>query len=424
MLTEYARVTAAAAELGNTIDWQVAVIDYFEEDLQQAISSPISILTYETRLREFMAWLTETFGVEKFVLINHRSDTRALTAAGGAPWLRAAHVAIARDTANVGIVDFEGEDVGIAGDHGSTDVKFLSLPAYIKGGKTIGAMIQRLNSGVSTAATNGGFPVYIYLGDSTAVGQATSAWTLALGSERISGPTVGSLVRPTNQKIWNRVANDLQTYTPHTNSNTSGSVTATAAHDLSIMAALGELHPNGFALVKRGSNSSALATQLSAYSAGSGGRWAKSVAQHYPELQADFADCVAYINETLGLQADMRGAFVSLGTNDQSASGGAAFAAALPEFCEDLWTDFGTRTGGEKFPIAWRLPQTGIAPEIPAEIALVRGALLDLEAAEPQLVVVNVDDLERDRSDNLHETPESAVVCGDRMVAKLRTRAI
>jgi hypothetical protein len=54
----------------------------------------------------------------------------------------------------------------------------------------------------------------------------------------------------------------------------------------------------------------------------------------------------------------------------------------------------------------------------------VRGALLDLEAAEPQLVVVNVDDLERDRSDNLHETPESAVVCGDRMVTKLRTRAI
>ena len=29
--------------------------------------------------------------------------------------------------------------------------------------------------------------------------------------------------------------------------------------------------------------------------------------------------------------------------------------------------------------------------------------LLDLEAAESQLVVVNVDDLERDRSDNLHE---------------------
>lgn len=424
MLLEYARVTAAATALGNTIDWQVAVIDYFEEDLQQAIASPFTILTYETRLREFMAWLTTTFGVEKFVLINHRSDTRALTAAGGAPWLRAAHVAIARDTANVGIVDFEGEDPGIAGDHGSADIKFLSLPAYIKGGKTIGAMIQRLNAGVSVAETNGGFPVYIYLGDSTAVGQATSAWTLALGSERISGPTVGSLVRPTNQKIWNRVANDLQTYTPHTNSNTSGSVTATAAHDLSIMAALGELHPNGFALVKRGSNSSALATELSTYSAGSGGRWMKSANQHYPELQADFADCVAYINETLGMQADMRGAFITLGTNDQSAIGGAAFAAALPGFCEDIWTDFGTRTGGEKFPISWRLPQTGIAPEIPAELALVQGALLDLEAAESQLVVVNVDDLERDRSDNLHETPESAVVCGDRMVTKLRTRAI
>lgn len=275
-----------------------------------------------------------------------------------------------------------------------------------------------------SSSFSGGFPIYIYLGDTMAVGTATSEWTMALGSVRISGPTPGSLVRPSNQKIWSEVANALHVYTPHTNSNTSGSVTTTAAHDLSIMAALGELHPDGFALVKRGSIASSLATEFVAYSAGGGGRWAKSASQHYQEMQQIFADCVNWINQTMGRQADMRGAFVTLGTSDMQADGGAAFASALPQFCEDLWADFSTRTGGEKFPISWRVPQNGTAADDAVQMALIRTALSDLVEAEPQFQAVDVDDLERDRTDDLQETPESAVVCGDRMVTALRTKAI
>jgi len=59
-----------------------------------------------------------------------------------------------------------------------------------------------------------------------------------------------------------------------------------------------------------------------------------------------------------------------------------------------------------------------------AEAVRVRAALADYAAVDAQFEVVNVDDLERLSTDNIHETPESAIIDGQRLVAALQTVAI
>jgi hypothetical protein len=274
-----------------------------------------------------------------------------------------------------------------------------------------------------------GLPLYLMLGDSIAVGEIETSWTTNSNSPELSGPNPPSLLRPTNQIIWNRGTGVGETYLPHTNSNTSGSVNGApfAGPDLSIMAELGKRHPSGFILVKRGSYSSTLAASGLAYDSvtGNGGRWTKAANEHYPQLLQDFQNAVQWVNTVLGKQVDVRGAFVILGHNDQAvAGGGAVFASALPQFCQDLWDDFSTRTDGSKFPVMFRQPQDTVTGTVAAQMELVRAAIQERADAEPQFAAIDVDGLEVDRVDGLHETPETAVETGRRMVAALRLRAL
>lgn len=429
---ELVRVTAAAAARGNTIDWQYAIIDFSMNDVELAISDPPSILQYETRLRQMIAWLRSSAALNnatlKVILISHRSDLRAIGAPGGAAYTRGVHSNIAADTDGVAILDCEGYRVSGVGLAETEEKQYYAQAEYFRMGKELARTIQRLANG-DPVASEGGFPVYLMLGDSIWVGEATSTWTLNSNSPSISGPTPGFLLRPDNQKVWNRGSSVLEVYLPHTNSNTSGSITGTAGPDLSIMAELGDLHPDGFALIKRAAFGAGMAEGAGDYDSGTGngGRWIKSAEEHYPELQADFAGAVAYINEVIGKQADMRGAFVSLGHNDNQApsgTGGTSFAAFIRSFCNDLWADFSTRTSGRKFPIVWRRPQPDAFSADPVRIAQVRAALEAQANRESQFRVVDVDGLERDRDDNLHETPETAVTTGRRMVVALRRVAI
>ena len=430
-LAELVRVDAAATARGNTIDWAYAIIDLSMADLVAAGSNPLLILTYEDRLREMIAWLRSAAVTDNpdlgIVLVNHRSDMWSTTAAGGAPFFRAMHVSIAADTDHVAIVDMEGARIGVqvgVADTPATEVKYYAQAEYFRMGDLISEAIERLRLG-TPATPSGGFPVYLSFGDSIFVGEATAAWVLASNSTAISGPTVGSLLRPSNQKVWNRQTGVLETFLPGTNSNTSGSVSAFSGPLLSIMAELSELHPGGFAVVHRASYSSALATEALAYDGSIGGRWIKAADEHYTELQADYAACVQYVNEVLGKQVDLKGMFVSLGHNDQTvAGGGAAFAAALQAFCNDLWADFPTRTSGRKAPIIWRRPQDDAAGVNASRMAELRAGLAAMAALENQFRATDVDGLERDRDDNLHEAPRTSVTTGERMVADLLRVAI
>lgn len=431
LLAEKVRVDAAATALGHTASWQHCIIDFFTEGIVNAIATPANILLYETQLTQLITWLRSSSGLNNstlhIVLVNHRNDLYATTGAGAAPWLRAAHEHIANALDGISIVDLDDLRPGVAGDQEGDEITQMSQSAYLTAGERMADAIERNLMGVAPTQTRG-TPVYVMFGDSIFVGPCTTAWITALRSERISGPTPGNLARPSNQRVYNRGTGALETFRPGSNSNTSGSTgfAAFSGPELEIMAALGELHPDGFVMVKRASNGSSLATALGAYSSGNYGRWIKEADEHYTELQADFAAACALINAE-GSQADMRGAIGCLGQNDQAATGtdgGAAFAAALPGFCDDLWADFSTRTGGDKFPIIWRRPQDDTVSADASEMATIRAALASQMASEPQFAFYDVDDLERDHADDLHETPDSCLISGERAFAALQRLAI
>jgi len=428
LLTELDRVTVAAAERGNTIKWEVAIIDFSMTDL--STGGVGALFTYRTDLEEMIAWLRSASGLNnpdlKIILINHRSDmwatTGSLGGVLGAPLYRGYHRVVAGADPNVSIVDMEGKRVGAPNDGVTAEHKFYSQSEYFWMGEEIVRTYQRMALGTPDDQT-GGFPLYMYFGDSIATGEILESWTLNSNSPDLSGENPPSLLRSSNQLIYNRGSSVLEIYKPHTNSNTSGSGSSTASSEISIFAELSRKHPNGFGIIKRGSGGSALYGSFAPFSGITGlevgGTWLSANNEHYPELQNDYAGCLSYINSTLGKQADLRGIFVSLGHNDAASGYGSEFASSLITFCNDIQNDFNTRTDGTLCPIIWRRPQVGAGGVDINEIAYVRGAIESLSNSQYWFKYVDCDDLERDNVDNLHETPETAVVVGRRMVAAL-----
>jgi len=441
---ELVRVTAAATARGNTIAWKHAILDQSTEDVKFAAVSGANALqfigggaspSYDAALREMIVWLRGVDAMNnasaEIHIVNHLTSLYATTAAGAVTFANSVHRSIAADTAGVRVIDLNQHESVIRfadqDDTPGSEKKYYAVPSYFFIGDKMAESVRNANLGVATT-TEGGFPVYALIGDSIAVGLITTTWTTESHDVELTGVTHGNLTRPSNQLKYNRGSAVLEIYVPHTNSNTSGTVNTLAGPDLSIMAELGKLHPNGFGLIKRASSGSALAKELTAYvgGTGAGGTWLKSVAaEHYDEFLADVSGCLAYVNTTLAQQADFRGLFVILGTNDAAtAGGGAAFTAALSTFCNDLWEDISTRTGGDKFPIIWRRPQTDAASAIAVEVAAIRAALVTQAAAETQFRWTDVDDLAREHADNLHETPDSSVEDGRRMITTLAAVAI
>lgn len=433
-LLNFDRAEVAATERGNVIVWDVCIIDQSTMSLTLGTSQEKidRLFTYETRLTEMIAWVRSAAVTNnpdlKIILINHRSDmwatTGSLSGSLGAPFYRGYHKNIARTDGNVGIVDMEGRRVGVAKVNPDDEMRYYAQAEYLYMGSEIVKTYQRMALGTATDQT-GGFPLYFYIGDSIAVGQIVSSWTTTSVNIELTGVTPGDLTRPSNQLTWNRGTGVLEIYKPHTNSNTQGSVTGSASSDLSITAALGKLHPNGFALLHRGSSSSALHTSLGAFTgeAGyeSGGVWRTDAGEHMPELINDFAACASYINNTLAKQVDVRGAFVVLGHNDAAASAGGGFASAIGGFCDDLNANFNNRTDGTRLPIIWRRPQidaNGGTLDL-AEITAVRSSIESLNAGQPWFRMLDVDGKLRDHTDDLHEAPATAVENGYEFVALL-----
>lgn len=429
---ELTRINAAATAVGNTISWQHAVIDMQTVDTIYCIANPAQILNYEARLTEFIAWLRSASALNNANLTIHfvqnSTDLYTVTGAGAIAFLRAAVRSIAREDGNIRLLDMQGATLGktssTAIDPPASEAKDYALHEYLRLGNMMSASIAAANATVGSAPSNG-LPTYLLIGDSICAGPATTTWVTNSNSTRISGPNPPSLLRPSNQKVWNNGGLALEVYEPGVNSNTIGTVNTSSGPELSLTAQLGDLHPDGFALIKYGSNGSTLAANSTPYSGGAYGSWLPSEAEHYPVLLQAIANCFSYINEVVGKQVDFRGCGVILGTNDQAQSGGGdAFEAALSIFCEALWDDVTTRTSGDRFPVVWCLPQTDASTAIEAESILVRRALNRYALQEGQFRVVDCDDLERDRTDDLHDTPDSAVERGDRMFAALQRVAL
>jgi len=413
---------------GNTLSWNLVVLDNSQRDVLDWIGSPANALQYKTQLQNWISYLRTTLGnaTAKIILVNQDRAINNILSANGSLYANSVHREVAAADANVSLISLEGQR--LRGDDPSFGIpsenrEFYGASVFWDQYATKVAKTYELMLSGAPTSYDGGYPVYMLIGDSIAVGQVNEAYTTQLNS-----PTLTGTVRGSEQGIYNRGTGQVEAYDMADNSNTSGTVVTTGGPEVSLMHELEQLHPDGFVLIKRASNSSSLAQQLTAYvgTGSQGGIWANTVAsQHWDELVADYEGALAYINTTLGKQGDLRGIFVVLGTNDAAvANGGAVFSAALQPFINDLRETFSTRTSGKDLPIIWRKPQLDVVTALPDEILAIRAALEARATADDQLVLVNVDDLERDATDDIHETPESTIIDGQRMVASIKTIAL
>ena len=426
LLDKVTEVEAAAAERGNTIKWEVAIIDLAMNDLSTGSSA--YLLVYEERLKEMIDWLRGASGLNnsdlKIILVNHRPDmwnvTGSLAGVLGAPFYRTFHNNVTKTYSNVGIVDMHNRRIADSGESpnvGSVERKYYAQQEYFWMGEEIVRVYQRLALGTATAQS-GGFPVYMFIGDSIAVGQALESWVTSSYSVELTGETVGDLTRPSNQLMYVRATETLEIYKPGTNSNPAGHATATSGPELSIMAELGKLHPDGFAMIKRGSSGSGLAAAPNVFSGLTGyetaGRWHQDYSEHWPEIINEYSGAMSYINNTLGKQGDLRAIFVCLGHNDQGVAGGAQlFVDKFGSFINDLHSQFDTETQtGQKAHIIWRRPQTDATGVTLSGLVLERTAIEQRAASDNHFHYIDVDGLERDHRDDLHMAPDSSVTEG------------
>lgn len=406
----------------DTLEWQYVILDLSTEDVATWVAHPEYYLTYQADLTALVAYLRTTLGNAslRVLLVNHDHAIQGVSAAGGVGLANGLHNAVAALDDDLRILSLNGLGLPLRGTTAfyvpNENTPYYAVTAYARVVPPLmRRAIQVWEADGTTATPDGVMPVYILIGDSIEVGAISSVYSGALDS-----PTLTASARDDRQRVWNRNAGAIQAYHAHVNSQTSGSLalTTTAGPEFSLMVELTNRHPDtGFVLIKRASASSCLTDVGTAYDANeNGGSWVSATTgEHWDELAQDYADCMLAINVGLGKQGELMGIFVGLGTNDGAfAGGGDAFEAALPGFVSDLRSTFGTHATGAETPIVWRKPQLGTSTADPDEMRQVRAALVAFAEDDAQFRLMDVDDLERDVDDNLHETPEACIEHGVR----------
>lgn len=429
---ELARYNAAWSALasGDTLVWEYVILDMSQLAVQDWITTPGNQLLYWDALGEMIAWLRTTLGNAslRVLLVNHDARLRQVDAPTYTAFANGAHNYVAIQDPLVTVVNLDGMDFSRGGVDAEIptwipgeDNEFYSVDSYInRAPREMRKVIELLEAGTAPESS-GAVPMYLMIGDSITFGEITEAWAITLDS-----PTMTPGVRDTRQRIYNRGTQQCDAYDLGVNSNTSGTVGAFGGPEFSLLVELMGRHPNtGVVLVKRGGAASTLIADLETYSevggSASGGRWSKTISgEHYDEFKTDVENAIQYVNTVLEKQVELMGIFVCLGTNDQAvAGGGALFSSALAAFVANLREDYGTHTTGRETPIIWRRPQLGTATAIPAESIAIRAALDAFAANDEQFVSMDVDDLERQDGDNLHETPDAQITHGQRNDAEL-----
>ena len=429
-----ARVDAAwtARATGNTLAWELVVIDTADNDALDWYSTPANQSQYLVSLQILIAYLRVKLDnpslrvllpLHDVNLLNRDSVVTGFGNPGAIAAANRIHRTAAYADANVGLFDLNG--VRLYGEFPLNYRPTRNVNAYAayeywtSYSAAVVRGYQRLIANDPPAIDNG-FPVYFLIGDSIAVGLIVENFATLLDS-----PTLTDSPRPAGQLVYNGSTNDLEVYDLADNSNVNGTPNPTGGPEFSLTDELAERHPDGFLLIKRGVSGSGLASYAVAYSGGiAGGRWSKAYVgtENYAGLLADANAAFALLNAD-GKQADVRGVFVVLGTNDAGTvageGAGALFAEELPTFVADLRADLTTRTSGADLPVVWVKPQLAAAGLLADEARDIRAALVARAEADEQFVVVDVDDLERVVADDLHLTPEALVEVGRRLAAAI-----
>ena len=435
-------VTALAAEIAraetaweeqsldaNTLSWEWIILDNSQKDVLSWVSTPANAGTYAVDLLSAISAIRTACGnaSAKVLLINHDETINSVTNAGGTVVANRAHRLVAAADSNVFTVDLAGLGTQVYESQfwlESANRAYYARHEYWTGyPRRVVDRMKLINAGAAPGS-DGGFPVYILIGDSIAAGPVTETFAISNDS-----PTLTEGARGDNQLIWNAQTGQGEQYNLADNSNTSGTTTgSTGGPEFALMPLLEDRHPEGFLLIKRASVGSCLIADYLTYSGSgaAGGRWSDGIAsEHWDAFVTDFDNAVQWVNETKGKQADVRGAFVILGTNDQAeAGGGALFATELPQFVSDFRTRFATRTVAngtttKALPIVWMRPQLTTSTAIEDESVSIRAAIVARHAADPQFRYIDVDALERNDTDNLHITQEEQIAIAERFAAAI-----
>jgi hypothetical protein len=418
----------SALTTDNTLKWELIVLDMSQADVLDWVSNPTDATTYQTAVENAIAEIRDQTDDDAVViLVNHEWSLNHVTSPFGTLIANRAHRAIAADDANVRCITLQNERV-----RGATTSYYLesenrsgyaSSVYYGPYAKKVRKAYQALAAGtpVERSAT---VPVYLMIGDSLCAGQVNEAWASVNDS-----PTLTWDARNSEQGIWNDQTGMVEPYDLGDNSNTSGTINGAGGAEFSLLVELEKRHPEGFFVVKRGVGSSTLVANGTAYtgSGTSGGRWSKSysISEHYGDLGTLMSRVHQYCTVGLGRQADLSGVVVLLGTNDQAVNGGGdLFAAELETFVEDIRNDFSTRATGTALPFVWVMPQLDTETGRDDESRTIRDALRGLDEDDSQFEVINIDDLERNDTDNIHLTQKGYVLLGQRIATALAGIAI
>jgi hypothetical protein len=420
---EKARYDAAWAALanGNTLAWELLVLDLSQEDVADWASNPTHYLVYKTKIEQTIAWFRTTLGNAslKVVLVNHDNLINSVLVPAGTTLANRVHRTVAAADPLVRCASMQGLETYLVApyDPDANRGGYASHVYWDAMATRVREAYELLAAGAPTEIT-GGVPVHMMIGDSIFTGGITETF---LGE--LKSPTITLTPRDARQGIFAADTSVGEPYDACDNSNTSGTTGAVAGPECSMTVEWQRLHPaTGSYLVKRSAVASSLIGNVTAWSAGgaAGGRWSRSyeATEHFGALKDLWDSFCHWCNNTLGKQADLKDITVCLGTNDGAvAGGGALFAAELATFVADLRAVFQTRTSGDPLPIIWRQPQLAAATAIADEAVAIREALAAYALTDPEFALVDVDDLERETVSNVHETPDATLIDGQRLVA-------
>jgi hypothetical protein len=421
----------AAKYPSDTLSWDLCIFQNNKANVARFVTNFAEILDLTTDTQALATWLRSASmfnnSAMKIILVNDDNEIDYVDAPGYQGLVNRVNKITAAADANMAIVDAAGlpmraadPSLGLA----SENREFYSAQSYFRElPKRIRIGYQRMIDGIVVASASS-IPTYLMVGDSIWTGPISEAFTTQLNS-----PIYTAAARA-NQYVYNRLTGVGEPYDAHENGNTSGTAGTppnACGPEFSLMALLADIHPDGFLVIKRGSSGSSLVTAAATYASGSNGVWVNDVSnENWDEFALDFSGAAIWANNTLGKQLDVRAFLVSLGTNDASnglTNSGTAFATTLPTFVDDLRTAYGTRGSNSLTPVIWRRPQRGLAARDDDEVVLMRDALDALALADPMFTSLDVDTLQRDATDNLHETDAASLIDGELLFGAIRALA-
>lgn len=439
---------AVSRLVGDTLNVRGIFIDGSTQDLEDNVSAA----NYKTGLQALIAKIRDTLAngglgssAPIFLLspdIRMFSGTRPGLAAG----YREVHAEIAANAAgnatynNIRIVDMQGAQLApsdaILNDREDADPDMYATDEYIAAGYRMGIALESFYKAAPAVSPGSGIATYFLIGDSQAKGTISPLVATfgdqasILGAYNQGSPNFTR----TNQYIWNGVTNLIEPYSVLTNSNTLPSSeysTAVFGPEATLMKRLAEEHgANGFLVIKIAKNGAALTQE--ADDAGASGCYEKASDNLYRDLINAWNLCKRDMVSTragwgIPRVPDVRGIAIILGDNDTyTAASGTAFANKIGTFITDLVGDFRTRTDTAVVPVAMHHIPKGVLEGGQSSLGnqaartAVRAAQTAVVASRSTYVsLVNTDDLELKRSDNIHYGGEANYELGYRLADAL-----